>query len=271
LQQLALDRLEEAASFAGFEEVAFLDEPTAALQGSRPRRGVTVALDFGGGTFDVSIMDIHGRARNVLATQGVAVGGDQFDGYLFDLTLRHGLGLDTLRTNHQLQSVRTMTDMLSLAGQSNTLTTAVEEAARAGARSPLRLIVRILEEGQAYAMSRAVEQAKIELSDHQTATVDLRRPASGIFIDEPVGRSEFEDEIRPELKQVMAQVEKALVDAQITAQEVDHVVLTGGSCLIPEFRKRVNQMFPEQTIIEADVSSAVVEGLATYALDIDWR
>jgi len=271
LQQLALSRLEEAAALAGFEEVVLLDEPTAALQGSRPQRGVTVALDFGAGTFDVSIMDIQRRSRDVLATQGVAVGGDHFDGYVFDLTLRHGLGLDTLRSGHQLQSVRTMTEMLSLAGQPNTLTTAVEEAARAGARSPLRLIVRILEEGQAYAMSRAVEDAKIELSDHQTATVELIRTASGIRITEPVDRSAFEHLIRPELDQVMAQVEEALGDAQITAQEVDHVVLTGGSCLIPDFRKRVAHMFPQQTIIEADVSSAVVEGLAAHAREIDWR
>ena len=75
----------------------------------------------------------------------------------------------------------------------------------------------------------------------------------------------------PELDQVMAQVEEALGDAQITAQEVDHVVLTGGSCLIPDFRKRVTHLFPQQTIIEADVSSAVVEGLAAHAREIDWR
>ena len=68
----------------------------------------------------------------------------------------------------------------------------------------------------------------------------------------------------------MAQVEEALQFAQITAQEVDHVVLTGGSCLIPEFRKRVKQKFPDQQIIQADVSSAVVEGLATHARDV-WQ
>ncbi|SVD98780.1 uncharacterized protein METZ01_LOCUS451634, partial [marine metagenome] len=127
---------------------------------------------------------------------------------------------------------------------------------------------RILREGQAYAMSRAVELAKIELSDHQTATVELIRTAIGIRIAEQVQRSAFEHLIRPELDQVMAQIEEALEVAQITAPTVDHVVLTGGSCLIPEFRKRVKQKFPEQKIIQANVSSAVVEGLAAYAREI---
>jgi molecular chaperone DnaK (HSP70) len=53
----AFSRLEKAAIEAGFDEVAFLPEPTAAVIGEPTHQGVEIAVDFGGGTFDVAVMD----------------------------------------------------------------------------------------------------------------------------------------------------------------------------------------------------------------------
>src|SRR5260370_8992918 len=89
----AFSRLERAALEAGFEEVAFLSEPTAAVIGEHTHRGVEVAVDFGGGTFDVPVMDSRGEQPRIASTPGVAVGGEMLEGVLFETTVVPALGL----------------------------------------------------------------------------------------------------------------------------------------------------------------------------------
>src|SRR5258708_134374 len=92
----AFRRLEEAGRAAGFTEVAFLAEPSAAVIGEAEHHGVEIAVDFGGGTFDVAVMDSrHGEPR-VTGTAGVAVGGELVDGGMFEATVGPGLGLGVL-------------------------------------------------------------------------------------------------------------------------------------------------------------------------------
>src|SRR5207245_10547951 len=93
----AFRRLEEAALASGFAEVAFLAEPTAAVIGEAEHHGVEIAVDFGGGTFDVAVMDAREGEPRVTGTAGVAVGGELLDGVLFETTIVPALGLDGLR------------------------------------------------------------------------------------------------------------------------------------------------------------------------------
>lgn len=69
-QGLALDRLVTAAQRAGFEEVEFLEEPAAAVVDERLERGLVVVVDFGGGTFDVAVVDLAPDQGEVIALQG---------------------------------------------------------------------------------------------------------------------------------------------------------------------------------------------------------
>src|SRR2546426_7868612 len=70
-QSEALSRLEQAAMESGFEEIAFLPEPTAAVIGELEHHGVEIAVDFGGGTFDVAVMDSRDGNSRISATAGV--------------------------------------------------------------------------------------------------------------------------------------------------------------------------------------------------------
>jgi hypothetical chaperone protein len=76
LQALAIARLGQAAEKAGFAEIEFLPEPAAAVQDELTPEGVVVALDFGGGTFDVAVVEFSAERADVLALQGAAVGGN---------------------------------------------------------------------------------------------------------------------------------------------------------------------------------------------------
>jgi molecular chaperone DnaK (HSP70) len=94
----AFRRLEQAAKEAGFTDVAFLPEPTAAVIGGPSHRGVEVAVDFGGGTFDVAVMDSRGGVPRIAGLSGVAVGGETLDGVLFETSVGPALGLEVRRT-----------------------------------------------------------------------------------------------------------------------------------------------------------------------------
>ena len=75
-------------------------------------------------------------------------------------------------------------------------------------RSGLRLLKRVIEYGQAYTLSRAVEKAKLQLSRGTTATVELLRPDVGINIHEDVRRDEFDMSISDDLNQVFEVIER---------------------------------------------------------------
>jgi hypothetical chaperone protein len=266
LQTLALKRLAKAAHSAGFKEVEFLDEPTAALCHDDLTSGINVALDFGAGTFDISIIRYRSRPRatEVLATYGVAVGGDEFDGVVFDLALRKRLGLDNLRWGDSISEARTTSGMLQLVRNPNALDR-LAGYVQNKPQSGLRILKRIIEHGQVYALSKAVENAKIQLSNATTATVELFRPDAGINLKEEVRRDDFDMSISDDLNQIFEVIDQALKTAEITPREVGQVVLTGGSCKIPAFSRRVHSKFPSSQVREASVASRVALGLALEA------
>ena len=264
LQTLALKRLEKAARLAGFKEVEFLDEPTAALYHDDLTSGINVALDFGAGTFDISIVQYRSRPRRateVLATNGIAIGGDRFDCAVFKLALHRRLGFGDLSYADSIEDACTTAGMLHLVREPNArhrLANYVHNRPRSG----LRILKRIIERGQAYALSKAVEKAKIKLSKATTATVELFRPDAGINIQEEICRDDFDESISDDLNQVFEVIDRTLRDAEVSPRDVDQVILTGGSCRIPAFRRRVHSKFRSSRISEVSVASRVALGLA---------
>ena len=263
LQALALKRLEKAARLAGFKEVEFLDEPTAALSHNDLSSGINVALDFGAGTFDISIIRYRSRPRatEVLATHGIAVGGDRFDCAVFKLALHKRLGFGDLNYADSIEDACTTAGMLHLVRDTRALDR-LAGYVRNKPRSGLRILKRVIENGQAYTLSRAVEKAKIQLSKATMATVELLRPDVGINIHADVRRDDFDMSISDDLNQVFEVIDHALKEAEITPREVDEVILTGGSCKIPAFRRRVRSKFRSSRVNEASVASRVALGLA---------
>jgi hypothetical chaperone protein len=217
LQTLALKRLEKAARLAGFKEVEFLDEPTAALSHNDLSSGINVALDFGAGTFDISIIRYRSRPRatEVLATHGIALGGDRFDCAVFKLALHKRLGFGDLNYADSIEDACTTAGMLHLVRDTRALDR-LAGYVRNKPRSGLRILKRVIENGQAYTLSRAVEKAKIQLSRGTTATVELLRPDVGINIHEDVRRDDFDMSISDDLNQVFEVIDHALMEAEIT-------------------------------------------------------
>ena len=253
--QEALARLREGAVRAGFEQVEFLPEPTAAVVGEPNHHGVELAVDFGGGTFDVAVMDSRGGDPRLAATGGIAIGGELLDGVLFETRIGPALGLDVL-PNWLFNEMRTSSSVrLLMADPGIPLV-----LARLGGRAA-QVAGRLLFEGHAYDFYRALEAAKIALSDSETAQV--RYPAVGL--DLPLQRAAFETMIRPELDLVRGVIESTLVRAAVRPEQVDRVLLTGGSAQIPAFRRDLATMFGEERLEQRDAFTAVVHGLGVRA------
>lgn len=271
-QALAEKRLQQAAYRAGFHEVALVDESSAALQGEEMTRGNLMAVDFGGGTFDVSIMEVTPSSWPVVASQGAAIGGERFDAMLFDAKLSGPLGLDAsyqhgmskkyIRVPNSLRRMRTLDGILAMAAEG-----------RGGIvleswRDEVPIVHEIVNGGHAWAFYSAIESAKIALSDEAKSLIDFTRGGSGIAIHEDVSREEFDLIIGRDLDVIDATIDRALDEACRTAEDIDLVIRTGGSSQTPAFVERLAMRFGTRKVEERDAFDTVALGLGLKACEL---
>ncbi len=222
-----------AGELAGLEVVRILNEPTAAaliydrlevrspgaaaerLTGDGETERILV-YDLGGGTFDVSVVEISHQLNEVRSSCGDNhLGGDDFDQRIVE----HLLELIRDRHGHDLG-----------------------DDAKALAR-----------------LEAAAETAKIDLSSHPYSRVIEEALAPGLHLDLELERSTFEDLIRDHLDATLAETDRALAEARLTAGEIDRVVLVGGSTLIPRVREMLDERF--DCPVEHAVDPALCVGL----------
>ncbi|ESA35337.1 molecular chaperone [Leptolyngbya sp. Heron Island J] len=219
----------EAGEIAGLEVLQILNEPTAAalVFENRSEEGETVLVyDLGGGTFDVSIVDITGDVTEVLASHGNnRLGGDDFD--------------------RQLQ--RHLTDKFQqVHGEALPDDPAIE--------------ARLL---------RAAEAAKIELSEHGFVTVRepflVSQGSTALHLETEIARDDFEHLISPMLKETLAAIDRALSDASMAGDDLDRIVLVGGSTRIPLVQRLVQNHLPGVPLSSFEPDLCVAMGAAVQA------
>jgi hypothetical chaperone protein len=273
LQALAEERLRAAAELAGFDFVALMPEPQAAVTLEGIDDGLVVCTDFGGGTFDVAVLEKVRQRGDVLALGGVAVGGEAFDSRIFDLKMGDALGLDRTITTadgevvglpnwirHQFRSLAGLKQLLT----DNHVAVILRDIAHRQGGDFAESLSELLYGGQAYACYQAIEEAKIALSDVETTRIRLRRPPH-IDIDVSLDRSELEALIAPDLALVRRCIDDALFDARVLAEDVTYVTRTGGSSRIPAYIELLGEVFGADRVVERDAFTTVVTGLAAYA------
>lgn len=264
LQELAEQRIHDAASAAGFSEIELIPEPAAAVIGQPLAPGYSVALDFGGGTFDVAVvkvLDSSGEGE-VVALQGAAVGGNEFDGLLFDLCIAPQIpGFGDLPFSYRSE-LRTLTGIRALLSDPEFERALARLRSQGGAAD---MLFQIVFGGHAYAFYKAIEMAKLKLSSAMTAEISFERP--GISINASVSRRDFEELIANHMFAVEKAIDNALDEAGIGANDIHTVVRTGGSSDIPMFLGMVQRKFPSATVRPLPIYTAVVEGLGRIAAE----
>ncbi|MEA2379166.1 MAG: molecular chaperone DnaK [Thermoleophilaceae bacterium] len=196
----------DAGKIAGLEVLRIINEPTAAaLAYGLDKQGQETVLvfDLGGGTFDVSLLDVGDGVVEVRSTSGDGhLGGDDFDRRIVDWIaeeFKNDQGIDLREDPQALQR-----------------------------------------------LAEAAERAKVELSSQTTTQINLpfvtADAAGPKHLNMSLTRAKFEQLVHDLIERTRGPVEQALSDAKLTADDIDEVILVGGSTRIPAVQELVRRL-----------------------------
>ena len=275
----AEDTLRQIAESIGFRHVRFQYEPiAAALDYERTVVGEEIALiaDIGGGTSDFSIVRLSSerhrrtdRADDILANDGVRIGGTDFDRTLSLGAVMPLLGLgspmkrgDLAVPNAYFHDLATWSSINRLYNQK--ILREIDEVVRDAARPELvARLRRVVEAERGHSLAMAVEGAKIATSDEGRGTVDLGwvEPALSADVDRPRLAAHTD-----ELARRMAQrIQRCLDQAGLSADRIDALFLTGGSTGLPHVRAALTACVPGARVVDGDTFGSVGLGLTLEA------
>jgi hypothetical chaperone protein len=272
--------LREIAREVGFDEVSFQFEPiAAALDYERQIASEEVALiaDIGGGTSDFSIVRLgpqrHGKAdrsADILANDGVRIGGTDFDqklslGVIMPLfgfgsaMKREGLDVPS-RYYHELATWSNINRMY----EPGVLLELRQVRREASSPELIDRLLRVVDEQRGHTLAMEVEEAKIALSDQRKADIPLEWVAPGLGA--AIGRPDLVNHTRQLAARIADRIRLCLAQAELSADDIDAVFLTGGSVRLTHVRKAITQAVPSARVVEGDTFGAVGKGLTLEAL-----
>ncbi len=216
----------DAGEIAGFEVERIVNEPTAASMayGLDDESDQTVLVyDLGGGTFDVSVLDLGGGVYEVVATNGDNhLGGDDWDQAIIDWLA------DTFADEHGIDL-----------------------------RDDRQALQRLKD---------AAEEAKIELSSRKEADINLpfitATDDGPVHLEESLTRAKFESLTADLLERTVEPTKQALSDADYSTDDVDEVILVGGSTRMPQVQEKVEEVIGREPQKNVNPDEAVALGAA---------
>jgi molecular chaperone DnaK len=233
----------DAGKIAGLEVMRIVNEPTAAALAyglDKKKEEIIAVFDFGGGTFDISILEVGEGVVEVKSTNGdTHLGGDDIDEALIKWIIeefKRDQGIDLSGDKMALQRLKEAAEKAKIELSSTMESEINLPFITADAAGPKHLVMKLT-------------------------------------------RSRFEQLIDPILKRLMQPVEQAIKDAGLDAQKIDEVVLVGGSTRIPKVQEIVKNIFgkePNKTVnpdevvaVGAAVQAGVLSGEKTDILLLD--
>ncbi|MEX2541863.1 MAG: molecular chaperone DnaK [Trueperaceae bacterium] len=222
---------QNAGRIAGLEVLRIVNEPTAAAlaYGLEKKGNETVLVfDLGGGTFDVSVLEVGDGVFEVRSTAGdTHLGGSDMDYAVV-----------------------------------NWLADEFKKEYNVDLRKDKQALQRLIE---------ASEKAKVELSGIPETTISLpfiaMDPASNapLYLEKKLTRSKFEELVDPLLKRLRGPVEQALKDAKLSRNEIDEIILVGGSTRVPAVKRLVKEMLDKEPNQSVNPDEVVALGAAIQA------
>jgi molecular chaperone DnaK len=220
----------EAGEIAGLEVLRIINEPTAAAlaygMDKEAEDQTILVFDLGGGTFDVSVLEIGDGVFEVKSTHGdTSLGGDDWDQRVIDWLV------DSFKGDHGVDL-----------GQDKMALQRLKEAA---------------------------EKAKIELS--QVAQTQINLPfitatdAGPLHLDYTLTRAKFQDMTSDLIERCKVPFEQALKDAGVSKEQVDHIVLVGGSTRMPAVQDLVQSLTGREPHKGVNPDEVVAMGAAIQA------
>ena len=278
---VAVARLTEAYEHAGFSVAEFYPEPVAAtlswLHGARrAERGTALTVDFGGGTLDLAVVRFEGSRFEVLATQGLALGGDRIDQLIFEHILFPELGkgerwvrevdgreVDTLFPFQEFESGLINWPTTFLLNQNYTRAMVVDRIHRGGLGvEKFQRLLDLISFNYSYNCFQAIRRAKVQLSTQTHTAIDIPE----LNLNVPFSRVQLDTILQPVLGQTRELVSAVLDSSLCTPQQIGVVIRTGGTSEIVAVRELLEQLFPGR-VEGHDPFTSVASGLAIA----NWR
>lgn len=274
--QLAQDTMEEIAHKIGFKTVLFQYEPIAAAlayEQSITQEKLALIIDLGGGTSDFSVIRLRpkmggeDRLQDVLANNGVHIGGTDFDTLLSlnAVMPELGLGGEMHAMSGNIQLPNHYYHDLTAWHKINTLYTHKMRnelhSLKNFASDPKRIsrLIHVIERCQGHKILNKVEEGKCLLSAEEIVDLDFEFIEKGLMID--VKREMFESILENKVEKIVQTILKTIDDAGIKSEDINSVFFTGGSTQIPFIRSAILKHFPHAENIQGDVFSSVGKGL----------
>lgn len=279
-EQLAEKRLFQAAKMAGFEEIKFLAEPLAAAvdytQTITSPRKVFVG-DIGAGTSDLCLLnvipgsskDIATLESNSIYTSGFKMGGDDFDAEIMwkKLVDYFGYGAEYESYGKWLpvpaHIFRTICswEKLSTLKRVDMQTSLKKFHHFSNEREKISRLISLVNNNLGFALIKTIEKAKISVSNEGTAQIQFGR--DNIQIDEHLDKASLQEIVTPFVNVMKEKTYQLLEKSGTEVKDVDVVVLTGGSTLVPSVKSMFADVFGSEKIKEADAFKSVAAGLAS--------
>jgi hypothetical chaperone protein len=232
---------------------------------------VALTVDFGGGTLDLAAVRFEGSRFEVLATHGMALGGDRIDQLIYEQMLFPELGkgerwvrevdgrvIDTLFPFHEFEAPLINWPTTFLLNQIQTRAMVVDRIARGGpAAVKFQRLLDLITFNYSYNCFQAIRAAKVQLSAVEQASIDIPE----LNLNVPFSRARFDAILAPVLARTRECIATLLERACLTAGEVDVVIRTGGTSEIVAVRGLLEELFPGR-VEGHDPFTSVAAGLA---------
>jgi len=274
--EVALGRLDEATQNAGFPEVQFYPEPVAATlsflwKAQLASKGIVLTVDFGGGTLDLSVIRHDGARFEVLATEGIGLGGDRIDQLIFRELLFPLLGKGEswsrvvdgrlIETPFPFEEYEegllnwAITHTLNQNQYKSRLNPAIANGRAAAIK--FERLKDLINYNYSYNVFRAIKQAKAALSSAEETVLDV--PELNLLV--PFTRTQFNAMLGEMMTTFDELVGKVVSKAGLQPADIDRVIRTGGSSQIVAVRDLLEARFPGK-VTEHDPFTSVAGGLA---------
>lgn len=273
---IALERLAESYGHAGITEQSFCPEPTAATisylhNNPQSRDELVLTVDFGGGTLDFSVLRRKGSSFEVEATHGIALGGDRIDQCIFRELVFPLLGkgerwrrivdgspVDTLFPFGEYEELLINWPVSYMLNQNKYTAPVMQRMTQQDpAADKFKRLYDLIQQNYSYQVFEAIKAFKAELSVSETAILDI--PEVDIQVE--LERWEFEAMISSLLFEFEQAIARILDNAGYRAEDIDLVLRTGGSSLIPAVKDILDNQFAGK-VVEHDPFTSVAAGLA---------
>ncbi len=276
----AQGQLESAARGQGFRNIEFQFEPiAAALDYEQQVTGEELGLviDIGGGTSDFSVIRVSperaratDRREDILSTAGVHIGGTDFDRLLSLREVMPLLGYRTetadgkrplpsapyydLATWHRINRLYNQKTMLEL-----------RSTEREAAHPELvEKMISVVAERAGHRLAGRVEEAKIDLTDNTETAFSFETHEA--VIETTIARTDFSAALEDSVDRIDRTIRTALADAEVSADQIDTLILTGGSTQVPAVSARIRELLPAARPVATDAFGSVGLGLALDAV-----